>query len=129
MGMFNDEMRKMRDEQAQEARAGAERLDALNKIACDVVDELHGDVGSQLLLESVSITTHMNAIRMTAARRTLEIVCEGDNAFRLRDNLNGGFQILVMTQPPRPITTTGAPISRSEMARRVLVWLQEQRAT
>ncbi|MGH6812918.1 MAG: hypothetical protein ACREDM_11455 [Methylocella sp.] len=128
VGIFNDEARKMRDEQAQEARSDVERQDALNKIARDVVDELHRDVGGQSLLENVSITTHMSAIRMVTPRRTLKIVCEGDNAFHLSDNLSGGVQTLVMAQPPRPIGTTGVPISRREMARRVLVWLREQRA-
>ena len=115
----------MADEAAQRARSGVERADEVNRIASDVSDELLSYLAHRSRAEGINISIHGNIVRATTRHRTLEIICEGRDAFHLNDHSNG-FQGLV-TEPPRPIGTRGTPTTRSEMARRVLIWLQEHR--
>jgi hypothetical protein len=104
-----------------------DRANETNEIARDVSDELLTYLVSRSQAEGINISIHGNIIRATARHRTLEIVCEGPDAFHLNDSVSG-FQTLVMTQLPHPISTRGSPITRSEMANRVLAWLRERRA-
>ena len=125
--MFDDEARKMADEAARQARSDMDRANETNQIARDVSEELLTHLASHSQAEGIDISVHGSIVRVTTRHRALEIVCEGPEAFHLNDSVNG-FQTQVMTQLPRPIGTRGTPITRSEMARRVLAWQQDHRA-
>ena len=124
MGIFDDEARKMAEEAEQKAQSEAERADGLNRIARGIAGDLQTDVVRRAAAKGTTIDTsiHGNVVRLTIGHRTLEIVCEGPDAFQLSDH-NSGFQARVTSQPPRQIGTR-APISKSDMARRVLDWLE-----
>ncbi len=110
MGIFDDEARKMAVEAAQQARSDVERADEINQIAHDVSDDLLTHLASRSQAEGINIGIHGNIVRATTRHRTLEIVCEGPDAFHLNDR-SSGFQAQVMAQLPRPISTRGAPIT------------------
>jgi hypothetical protein len=129
MGMFDEEARKMASEAEQQVRSDAERAKELHLIAQSVSRDLVTYLGQHQRGENIDVGVLHNVVRATGrtSHRMLEITCEGPDDFHLRDS-NVGFQTQVMAQPPRPIGTRGAAITRSDMARRVLAWLQERRA-
>ena len=125
MGIFDDEARKMEEDAAQQARPELEHVAELNKVARDISRELLNYLENHSKAEGLDIDVHGNIVGVTTRHRTLEIICDGREAFHLNDR-NNGFQ-QVMTQPPPPVSTRGTPISRSDMVRRVLRWLQVHR--
>jgi hypothetical protein len=102
-----------------------ERAAALKEVADSLAEELKNDLIKLSQLERVNIAIDQNVVRLTVPYRTLEIVCEGSNAFQLRDHLNG-FQSQRVGEPPRPVRTN-EPISKTDAATRVMEWLREHR--
>jgi hypothetical protein len=126
MGIFDDEARKIAKEINQQMQYSVESVDALNLIARSIVHDLSNDLVSASQLEGISVGINKNIIRFTSRNRTLDIICEGPDAFNLIDRLKGR-QVQAMIQPPLALDTQGTLIDRGNMARRVLTWLKRER--
>lgn len=130
MGIFDDEARKLANERAAEARSAAQREGEGSNIAHAIADELQNDEASRPENYGASLSIHLNTITISirTRNRTLTIVCNESDEFYLRDTF--GLPTQIRDTPPPPISTReGEPVSKSEMARRVLTWLRAHRTT
>jgi hypothetical protein len=128
MGIFDEEAKKMADEAAQEARSAAQQENELNAIALKVSEDLLSHLGKHPMSgEDIEVSVHHNRItlRGRSSGRTLEITCKSCDKFDMQEA--SGFQRQVTVQP-RISTNNVSAIDKSGMARRVMAWLQEQRA-
>ena len=84
----------MADEAAQHARSDVERAHEVNQIARDVSQDLLTYLASRSQSEGIDIGIHGNIVRATTRHRTLEISCEGPDAFHLNDHISGFQQVM-----------------------------------
>lgn len=124
MGLFDDEAKKMAEESAAQARAGAQEQAEQNQVARRISDELLSYIGNHPSNEDIEVGVDQNKItvRRKSPGRTLEITSQHRNTFSLKET--AGFQKQVAVQPRKTIpsgTTNG-----SGMARAVIEWLNEQ---
>ena len=124
MNIFEEEVRKMADEIARQERANMDSASERIRVASDVSRDLMAYIGSHRPAESVNVSSHGNTVNVSTMQRTLEITCAAPQSFHLVDR-NGDFPAQIRPQPPRPVSTPGAPLDRSAMVRRVLIWLQD----
>ena len=124
MNIFEEEVRKMAEEIAQQERAKMDSASECIQVASDVSGDLVTYIGSHRPAESVDVSSHGNTVNVSTMHRTLEITCAAPQSFHLVDR-KGDFPAQVRTQPPRPVSTPGAPFNRSAMVRGVLIWLQD----
>jgi hypothetical protein len=125
MGIFDDEVKKMAGEAADNVRSAAQHEDELNAIARNVSTDLLGYVRPQPGAVDVSVLKNEVTFTTQAPRRTFKIFCEGPDAFRVKETT--GFQTAGRSGEPSPYSDQDV-ISRSKMARWVIARLNELRA-
>ncbi|HEY1746716.1 MAG TPA: hypothetical protein VGG11_08140 [Xanthobacteraceae bacterium] len=124
MNIFEEELRKMAAEIARQERAGMDSASECSQIASDVSRDLVAHIGSYRPAESINVSSHANTVNVSTTHSTLEITCAAPQSFHLVDR-NVDLTTQIRTQPPRPASTSGAPVDRSAMVRGVLIWLQD----
>jgi hypothetical protein len=124
MNIFEKEVRRMAEEIAQQKRANMDSASERSQIASDVSRDLVAYIGSHRPAESVNVSSHGNTVNVSTMHGTLEITCAAPESYHVVDR-NLGFPAQIRTQPPRPVSTLGAPLDRSAMVRGVLIWLQD----
>jgi hypothetical protein len=128
MGMFDDAAKKLASDAAARAGGDVQQQNALGTLAQEVAHDLNIYMANHPRGEDIDLGILKNEVTLSGrtSGRVLEITCAGAEAFHLREG-NGGFHREVRSEPPRPISTREA-ITKDEMTKRVVGWLQERRA-
>lgn len=114
----------MAEEIARQERANMDSASERSQIASDISRDLVAYIDSYRPAESVNVSSHGNTVNVSTMHRTLEITCAAPQSFHFVDR-NVDLPAQIRTQPPRPVSTPGAPVDRSAMVRGVLIWLQD----
>ena len=125
MGIFDDEVKKMAAEAAENVQSAVQRQDDLNEIARNVSRDLLSFVSSNPGAVDVGVHENRVTLRGRAPQRTFEITCESAQSFRVKETT--GFQTPGKSGEPSAYSDQDV-INQSEMIRWVIARLKELRA-
>jgi hypothetical protein len=106
MGLFDDELRRKRMDEANRVAFALALQEELSKRAVQVCDDLVSHISRSLQRADIQVERQDNKVRARIANYNLEIACIDSNSFTVTGD-NGSADKL----------------SQSEMAQRVLAWL------
>jgi hypothetical protein len=113
VSIFDVEARKMAEEAAERERVNEQKAALNNVLAHKTLDELRDYLNSQQRTD-ISVSVHENHVTASVGQAQLVITCEKSGASSL-------FKVSGDGEPATPNE------GQSQMARRVLVWMQNTR--